>query len=342
MQISKHVGILLVLLNLQLIVLAGPKTDTVYFQNGDKLTCEFKNLQNNLMHVSTSDAGTLDIKWDKIDSIYIMQYLLIETKDGEHLIGTIFPTDSLNIVGVAGGYGIRYMHRMSIVRMYPYRKQFFKRMSGNIGSGFSYAQANKLSTFDFNGNMKYTAEKFIIKSRYDARWSSEEGRDNAERHEASINHYRLLPRRFFYTTLISLERNSELNLDLRTNLGVGLGNNFIFNNHSIAFGALGFQVNKEMTADSSTMNSEGIIALNYSLFKLSSPKIDLTISTNVFPNLTDFERVRASVDSKLRWELFNNFYIKYTVYYTFDSKPLSAEAKKEDWATTIGIEFSFN
>ncbi len=342
MQLIKHVGIFLVLMSFQLVVLAGLKTDTVYFQNGDKLTCEFKGLQNNLLNVSTSDAGSFNIKWDKIDSLYIKQFLLIEVNNGEHIIGTIFPSDSIGIIGIAGGFGIRYLQRMSIVRMYPYRKQFLKRMSGNVGSGFNYAQANQLATFDFNGDIKYTAEKFLIKSKYNAKWTSQEDRDNTERHEASISYYRLLPHRFFYSTLGSLERNSELNLDLRTNIGIGFGNNFIFNNHSIAFGALGLQVNKEQAADSTTINSEGIIALSYSLFRLNSPKIDLTLSTNIFPNFTDTERIRTTIDSKLRWEILNDFFIKYTVYYTYDSKPLSAEAKKEDWSTTIGIEFSFN
>lgn len=324
------------------ILLAGPKTDTIYFQNGNKLTCEFKKLQNNLLNVSTSDAGTLDIKWDKIDSLYIKQFLVIEMNTGERITGSIFPIDTIGFDGVAGGFGIQIIEHMSIVSMYPYRKQFLKRLTGNVGGGFSYTQANTLAKFDFNGDVKYHAEKNIINLSYDANWSNQAELDATQRQYASANFYRLLKSRFFYSALLSGEKNSELELDLRTNIGLSFGNNVIYNNHSIAYGALGAQVNREITADSVANNAEGIITLNYTLFRHSSPKIDLTLSSTVFPSLNDFERVRLDFNSKLRWEIFKDFYLKYTYYYTYDTKPLSIDANKKDWSGSFGFEYSFN
>ena len=321
---------------------AGLKNDTIYFQSGNKLTCEFKNLQNNLLHVSTEDAGKLYIEWDKIDSLYIKQFLVIETKTGERITGTVSPADSVQYVVLTGWFGERRIQQMSIVRMYPFRQTFLKRLSGSLGGGFGYTKANELSKFDINSFAKYTAEKNIIDFNYDANWSDQKELEATKRHNISSNYYRLLNKKYFYTIFLSAEINSELGLDLRTNVGGGLGNNFIFNNRVIALGSIGAQVNREFTADSIANNAEGIIKLSYNLFKYTSPKIDLTITSSTYPNLIDFERIRTTLDSKLRWEILSDFFIKYTFYYTFDSKPLSSEANKSDWSTTIGFEYSFN
>lgn len=320
---------------------AGPKTDTIYFQNGDKLTCEFKSLQNNLLHVSTSDAGSFDIEWKKIDSLYIKQLLLIMLKDGTKIIGEIMPSDSIGMIAVDVGFNTLTIQHSSIIQMYSYKKKIVKRMSGNIGAGYSAAKANKLRTYDIHGELKYTSDKSLSKINYDGNLTNQEEVDKNERHEVKFNYYYHLPNRFYYNILTSAEHNTELKLDLRTNIGGGFGNNFIYNNHSIAFASIGVQANREFTSDSISNNLEGIITLSYSLFKYNSPKINITISSDLYPNLIDFERIRSTTNTKLRWEIFNDFYLTQSLYFTYDTKPLSTNAVKGDWSFSMGFEYSF-
>lgn len=321
---------------------AGPKTDTVYFNNGDKITCEFKHLQNNLFHVSTSDASSFDIEWDKIDSIYIKQLLLIILDNGTKIIGEISPSDSIGIIIIDVGFNSLKVSKVSIIEMYPYQKRFIKRLSGKLGSGYSASKANKLRTLTVNGEIKYTSDKSQSKINYDGYLTKQENLDNSERHEAKYNYYHYMPHKFFYNILTSVEHNSELNLDLRTNIGGGFGNNFIYSNRSIAFASIGLQANREFTSDSVTNNLEGVITLSYSVFKYNSPKIDFTLSSILYPNITTTGRVRTTTDSKLRWEILNDFYLTQSLYFTYDTKPLAANAEKGDWSFSIGFEFSFN
>ena len=145
---------------------AGPKADTVYFQNGDKITCEFKDLRNNLLRVSTSDAGSFNIEWDKIDSLYIKQLLIIVLDDGTKIIGGIIPSDTTGTVLIDVGFNTIPVKQLSIIQMYPYHKKFIKRLSGNFGFGYSSTKANKLKTIDFNSKVKYVSSKSTIEASY--------------------------------------------------------------------------------------------------------------------------------------------------------------------------------
>lgn len=321
---------------------AGAKTDTIYFNNGDKVTCEFKFLKNNLLHISTSHASSFNIEWDKIDSLYIKQILLILSDSGTKIIGSILPTDSIGLIAIDVGFNTLKINKASIIEMYPYQKKFIKRLSGKFGAGYSSNKANRLRTLTINSEIKYSSDKSLSKVNYDGNITQQENTDKNERHEAKYNYYHYLPYNLFYNALTSVEHNSELALDLRTNIGGGFGNNFIYNNHSIAFGSIGLQANKEFTSDSVTVNLEGVISLSYSIFKYDSPKIDFTISAILYPNITTSNRTRTTTDSKLRWEIFNDIYLTQSFYLTYDTKPLTVGAEKGDWQFSMGFEYSFN
>jgi hypothetical protein len=50
--------------------------------------------------------------------------------------------------------------------------------------------------------------------------------------------------------------------------------------------------------------------------------------------------VRSRIDSNLKWEVFKDFYLKWTFFYSHVSKPLSTDAEKNDWAVSLlGLEY---
>ncbi len=76
------------------------------------------------------------------------------------------------------------------------------------------------------------------------------------------------------------------------------------------------------------------------MFVYDSPKLTFNISGQISPSLSDLGRVRADIDSNISWEIFHDFYLKWTFYYTYDSRPLSTTAAKNDWAVSLlGIEY---
>lgn len=320
---------------------AGPKIDTVYFQSGDRITGELKSLESNLLSFSTSDAATIEIKWDRIDSLSIKQYLRIELYDGEIVYASIYPTDSSGQNALIGNFGVRRVPHLDIIRITPFNKKMKDRFDGAISMGLSYTKATELLKYDLAGSAKYTAERYLLEASFNSSFQKQPETDQAERHNANINYMRLLKNKWFYSGIASSERNSEMGLDLRATIGATYGNNLVFTNYMLLNGSLGAQVNREYSTDSVTNNAEGIISVRYSVFKYRTPKLSLLITGNVYPNLQDSERIRFETDSNIRWELIKDLFLKYTLYYTYDSKPLSATANKNDFGTYLGIEFIF-
>jgi hypothetical protein len=88
------------------------------------------------------------------------------------------------------------------------------------------------------------------------------------------------------------------------------------------------------------MNLEGIVGAGYSVFIYDDPEVSFNLTAAAYPSINDLGRLRSDVDSSLKWEVFNDFYLKWTFYYSFDSKPLSGSGEKSDWAISlVGFEY---
>ena len=61
---------------------AGPKTDTVYLYNGDRITGEIKRFEYGVLFFKTDGMGTLNIEFDRIRTFYSTHQFTIQTSSG--------------------------------------------------------------------------------------------------------------------------------------------------------------------------------------------------------------------------------------------------------------------
>ena len=73
---------------------AAEKTDVVYLRNGDRVTCEIKNLQRGQLKVKTDSIGTIYIEWKDIVRVTSKELYVVELEDGSRLQGTLAATDA--------------------------------------------------------------------------------------------------------------------------------------------------------------------------------------------------------------------------------------------------------
>jgi hypothetical protein len=321
----------------------GAKTDTVFFQNGNKITGEVKIMESNLLTLSTDDAGKIKIEWDQIDSIFIKQRIRVEHADGRILFGTLSPTHTskVAILHLDDGTPISLEH-ISVVRITPDKIKFFTRLDGSVSTGFSYTKASDLGKLDFAGDILYRHNLNQIEIDYTILLTDQKGREPTQKQNGGLQYLRLLPKKWFVLSRVSAESNSELGLKLRTNFSLGGGNNLIYSNYSVFYFAGGLQANRETSADTATYNLEGVVMSKFSLFKYTSPKISFSLSGTVYPSLNNWGRVRTNVETTLSWEVFDDFYLKWSMYHTYDSRPLDETASKSDWAISLfGLEYTF-
>jgi hypothetical protein len=321
-------------------LVAAGKIDTIYFQKGDRITGEVKSMENNQLRLSTSDASTLKIEWNKVDSVKIMNRMRIVLKDGSILYGVLLPSGQVGSCEIWSTVGDpRITNLRDIVELSPVLDKFANRLDGTLSSGFSYTKASDVMQLNLNGSIEYLAERHQIELSYDGILT----RDvdvKTQTQNGGITFRRILPKKWFLVSTLGGESSTVQELDLRSQFGLGGGNSIVFTNSSHFYLAGGILGNREKSGGSTKFNLEALFAANYSVFIYESPEVSFNIGTNLIPSLNDLGRVRVRIDSNMKWEIFSDFFLKWTFFYSYDSRPLSETALKSDWAVSlIGLEY---
>ena len=322
---------------------ASSKIDTIYLQHGDRITGEVKSLNNNYLKLSTNDLSTITIEWNKIDSVKILNNMRIVFEDGQIVYGKMMPSGEDRRCYIWSNIGEpRLTHLSDIVQLSPLEDKFIDGITGSVSTGGSYTKGTDILQLNMNASLTYTAEKNQYEISYDGNVTSQDTLDNSERMNAGLTFRRLLPENWFVVSDLGFESNTEQNLDLRTSFSVGGGNSIVNTNRSVLRLGVGLQGSRELSEGDTQNSIEALLAAGYSLFVYDSPKITFSFYSTVAPSLSELGRIRFDIDSNLTWEIFSDFYIKYTFYYSYDSQPLSETAEKNDWAVTLlGVEYKF-
>lgn len=342
MRFSRFIFLILLLMGTQ-IMLRAQKIDTIYFQKGDRITGEVKSLENNYLRLSTNDVSTISIKWTKIDSVKILNNMRIVLDDGRIYFGKLLPSGEDGYCYIWANIGDPRLTPLSeIVALTPLNDRFLDRLVGSLSSGFSYTKANDIMQVNLSGSMKYLAEKNQMELSYDGILTTQDTLDATQRHSAGLVFRRVLPRNWFLASELKGENNSEQNLDLRTSFAVGGGNSLVSSNRTALRAGAFLQATRELSQGATQNSLEAVLGLGYSVFVYDSPKLSFNFTGKLLPSLSDLGRIRVDIDSNLSWEIFHDFYLKWTFYYTYDSRPLSESASKTDWSITmLGLEYKF-
>jgi hypothetical protein len=321
--------------------LASSKIDTVYFQNGDRMSGEVKALENNYLRLSTHDAKIIQVEWNKLDSVKILNSMRIVLKEGDVFYGKLLTCGEAKSCYIWSSQGIPRLTLLSdIVALSPMEEKFVDRLKGTLSTGFSYTKSTDLMQLNLNGSVTYLANKNQLVLSYDGNFTQQDTLASNQHQNGGVSFQRLLRSNWFLVSKLNFETSSELQLDLRTSFGAGGGKHLIRSNRTQLYIAGGIQGNKEEAKGNIQYNLEGLFTGSYSVYIYDFPEVSFTLSSDLIPSLSDPGRVRAQIDSNLKWEIFNDFYLKWTFYYNFDSKPLSEGAAKSDWALTLlGVEY---
>ena len=303
--------ILILLLTGGQVTLSGQKIDTIYFQKGDRITAEVKSLSNNQLKLSTDDAGTLQIEWNKVDSVKILNSMRIVLDNGEILLGKLLPSGQVRSCDIWHREGDpRFVELTSIVELSPIEEKFFERLGGSISSGFSYTKASDVMTFNLTGSVQYLAEKNHIELSYNGNYTQDaESSTQSQYGEATFR--RILPKKWFLVSSLIAESSTEQQLDLRVSFTLGGGNSLIISNSSHLFVAAGILGNREQSEGSDQYNLEGVLGASYSVFIFDSPELSFGLGGRLIPSLNDLGRIRTHIESDLKWEVFSDFYLKW-------------------------------
>jgi len=323
--------------------LAAPKTDILIFLNGDRLTGEVKSLERGMLRFNTNATGTISIEWDDVASLESKQNIQVETESGDRHLGHLAKASNEATLVVETGAGPITLEATHVVLMAPIEEDRRDRVDGDITAGYNFAKASEVQQLQFGLDLDYRTETRIFGLQADAVTSDSEDNESSQRESVDLNYTRLRPNRWLTGAVIRLDRNDELDLDLRTSVGVGGGRILRQSNSATLQITGGVQVSREnvsgIESDEDTIEAFG--SVNWDWFRYDTPELDLSTNLQVIPNLTDTGRVRAELDIKLKWEIVEDLFWQLTFYDSFDSDPIVVDAEKNDYGVTTSLGWEF-
>jgi hypothetical protein len=334
--------VFLMVISVVLPALGRDKTDVVILKNGDHITCEVKNLARGMLTVSTDSMSTVQIKWPDVESITTKLLFTVEDIHGQRYIGSLEAAAETRHMNVAGSQPASNLEYLSVVQMQELEASRWKRFSGSADLGSSFSKASDRKQFNFSGDISYRTELYSGQFGYSSTIGSSKGAQDANRELLTIDGSRKISGKWLVFAQASYEHNLELQLDRRFSFLGGPGYRIAQSNKSLitATGAAAY-TRESYYGQDAAKNVEGYFGINAQFFKLYSPKFDITNAFTFRPNFTTWGRRRLEFNTKLRIEVLRDFFVSLTFYDSYDSRPPSETAAKNDYGFTTGLSWSF-
>ena len=323
--------------------LHAQKTDVIILINGDHITGEIKKLERGRLEYSTDDMSTLSIQWEKIVRITSNKFFQVETTSGDKYFGTIEePTESgTMVVQLIERYTLPMI---SVVKISPIKQSFWSGLDGYVDIGLSFTKARRVFNLQTAAEVRYRGRKWGFKingTTYFERRDDVE--DDIERNNASLQLERFLVHQWSIALNNEWSSNTEQDLDLRAQFGLSGIWTTVQTNSSLLRLSGGVNLNRERfnSSDTVTVSGEAVLGGDFLVFRFDSPKLDANTSLFVFPSVTELGRIRIQFDTRFSYELLKDFTVALTFWDSFDSRPGSTTAQKNDLGVTFGLGWKF-
>ncbi len=93
--------------------------------------------------------------------------------------------------------------------------------------------------------------------------------------------------------------------------------------------------------DPGRSNVEALGAVEFELFNFGDPETDITTTFALIPSLSDWGRFRMDLESRIRYELFKDFFWSVSLFDSLDSDPPLEEAERNDFGFKTSVGWSF-
>jgi sRNA-binding regulator protein Hfq len=322
------------------------KNDTIYLQNGDKITGELKKYESGVFILKTTGLGTLNIEYDVVKTIHSNKSFEIVKKTGFSYYGSICSRAEPGMVGVVITNDTVDEPIGSIVGITWIKNRFWRKFDGSIELGFSYFKSTNNLQYYVNSEVNFRARKDYISLDISLLQSKQKVEDTLIK--TKNNNYQLDYNHFFQGRWWGMvgtrfQQNSELDLDYRVQLGAGAGYDIIHTNPVRFYLMGGLLVNRELPTDSAQFNTnyEGMTSMKFTWLRHRNPEVNVSTHLDFFPSFTISGRYRLDYDISVKFEVIRDLFINLSLYDSYDSKPAGGTGALNDWNVIFSVGYSF-
>jgi hypothetical protein len=321
------------------------KIDTIVHINGDILTGDLKKMIYGVATWKMDGMGTISFEEVKINTIKSPKMFEIKMKNGFIYFGSFDTSGIDRKTYIVMTNGRELINISDIVEIYPIRRNFWMRTSGNFSLGLNYSKGSTVTTLTFSGNLSYRKKKSYWDFVWDDNNTFQGDTLNSSKADVSLAWQRLLRKKWSTQVAVSVSQNSELGTKRRTGIGVIGIRDIAYNNWNRFYAGAGLSVNNEVPYGDAEVKNDllGIITLVWKVYKYTAPKVWVDANIAYLPYLTDSGRHRVSINFNPKISVIgDDLKVGFTSYYAFDSKPSGEAVSSDDYGINLTVTYSFH
>jgi hypothetical protein len=317
-------------------VTAAPKDDLVVLVNGDRMTCEIKELTRGRLSVKTDALDTVRVYWGQVDGLSTPRVFEVQTGGGDRFFGPIDHVAPRRIRVTPAAAPAVELSLDDVVRITPFDLTFWQRIDGHVDLGFSFAKADLETSWTLNTDAEYRGHRWVVGANMASQLTWRNDADRLSRNALWLLGSRELSRNWFVLGLGQLQENEELSLELRSVVGGGAGRHIVRSNRTTLLIYGGLVHTREEYVDVPTQDSpEVAVGANWDWFTSSNNDLNLSTTAISYYALESDARARVELQSAFRVKFLSNFYFSVNGYDSYDSDPPDGRAQ-----TDLGISLS--
>ena len=316
------------------------KVDRIEKQNGDLLTCEVVSLRRGVLQAKTDGMGTVTIEWNKIVRLTSPVLFEVELSSGAVFYGTL-SAPAARKLRVSGAPAGTDFDLTEIVRLTPIDQKFWQQLDGSVDVGFTFTQADQRSQWTFNGLVSRTTRNYTTTVNANSLLTIDDQNSHQNRNTVSAGVQRQLGRRWFASLFGQADHNEELNLDLRSLVGAGIGRMLVQSNRVLFSPYAGLTYTQERYTGEPVQNrAEAALGLRLDWFTFGDYETDLVFQEQTYIDVKDPSRVRVEVNTNFEQEIVKYLYWIVNLLESFNAAPTAGNTKN-DLTLSMSLGWSF-
>ena len=220
----------------------GATADTIYLENGDRISGYVTGISNGVVLFQTEYAGEININLHAVDFIDSTQMVVIQRDNGTLFEGTFEIRDGEQGVQQNGSWYPITLSDISLLVSdtvidddtletetdFESTVEIPKRWSGTVESGLTMRSGNTDTTdYTFSSTLKRAGTRDVLTLNFGAAYGEAQDVINTRRYRGSAK-WQFYPReRLFWYGTASGERDDGRRLDYRAVAGIGIGYDII-------------------------------------------------------------------------------------------------------------------
>jgi Protein of unknown function, DUF481 len=320
---------------------ARDKTDVVTLENGDRLTGEIIQLEHGRLELKTDAIGTVYIEWPRVSGLSSTGVFMVEHLGGQDEFGRLGGGNGHIIIDDDGR--LTDMPLTDVAQLGPVQDSFLARIRGSTSVGINYTKSSSIKVGNFHFDAEYRGRNSLASLSGSADVTSSPDTGTNQRLLVDYSERFFLEGTRFWAVLASFERNPELGVDGRPQVGLAIGQSLRRRPESDLVAYVGLAVNHESVDESGANRSNllGVAGLDWRIYRFDIPETTLTSSLKVFPYLSDVGRVRARMDVSLQRKLSSSFTLNFSIYDDYDNRPPGIAVMTNDYGVVTGFGYTF-